>query len=76
MTKEIEKGTNVYSVNIETELSVVKPLHARWLVSFYDHIQNNHGMIIKAFQMAGITPIAEIKILDEDLLQTFSLYPQ
>ena len=29
VTKEIEKGTNVYSVNIETKLSVVKPLHAR-----------------------------------------------
>ena len=66
VTKEIEKGTNVYPVNIKTKLSVVKPLHARWLISFYDHIQNNCEMIIKAFQMARITPIAEIEILDED----------
>ena len=66
VTKEIEKGTNVYSVNNETKLSVVKPLRARWLISFYDHIQNNRQMIIKAFQMAGITPIAEIEIPDED----------
>ena len=69
VTKEIEKGTNVYSVNIETKLSVVKPLHARWLISFYDHIQNNREMIIKAFQMEGITSIAEIEIPDEDLLK-------
>ena len=66
VTKEIEKGTNVYSVNIETKLSVVKSLHTRWLISFYDHMQNNREMIIKAFQMAGITPIAEIEIPDED----------
>ena len=64
MTNEIEKGTNVYSVNIETKLSVVKPLHARWLVSFYDHMQNNREMIITAFQMAEITLIAEIEIAD------------
>ena len=34
VTKEIEKGTDVYYVTIETKLSVVKPLHARWLISF------------------------------------------
>ena len=46
MTKEIEKGTNVYSVNIETNLSVVKLLHAKWLISFYDQMQNNREEII------------------------------
>ena len=66
VTKEIEKGRNVLFVNIETKLSVVKPLHARWLISIYDHMENNCEMIIKAFHMAGITPIAEIKIPDED----------
>ena len=35
VTKEIEKETNVYSVNIETELSVAKPLHARWLIKAF-----------------------------------------
>ena len=74
VTKEIEKGTNIYLVNIETKLSVVKPLQARWLTSFYDHMQNNHEMIIKAFQMAGITHIAEIEILDEDPFKTLSLH--
>ena len=66
VTKEIEKGANVHFVNIGTKLSVVKPSHARWLISFYDHMQNNREMIMKAFQMAGITPIAEIEIPDED----------
>ena len=49
VTKEIEKGTNVYSVNVETQFSDVKPLHARWLINFYDHVQNNREMIMKAF---------------------------
>ena len=53
-------------MNIETKLSVVKPLHAKWLISFYDHMQNNREMIIKAFHMAGITPIAEMEVPDED----------
>ena len=66
VTKQIEKGTNIYSVNIETKLSVIKPLHARWLISCYDHMLNSREMIIKAFQMAGITPTAKIEIPDED----------
>ena len=56
VTKGTEKGRNVYIVNIETKLSVVKPLHARWLISFYAHVQNDREMIIKAFQMTEITP--------------------
>ena len=71
VTKEIEKGVNVLSVNIETKLSIVKPLHARWLISFYDHMQNNRQMIIKAFEMAGIIPIATIEVPDEDHLNTY-----
>ena len=66
VTKEIEKGVNVFSVNIETKLYIVKPLHARWLISFYDHMQNNRQMIIKSFEMAGIIPIATIEVPDED----------
>ena len=66
VTKEIEKGVNVLSVNIETKLSIVKPLHARWLITFYDHMQNNRQMIITAFEMAGIIPIATIEVPDED----------
>ena len=65
-TKEIEKGMNGFSGNIETKLSIFKPLHARWLISFYDHIQNNRQMIIKAFEMAGIIPIATIEVPYED----------
>ena len=60
------KGTNVYSGNIETKLSVVKPLLVRSLRSFNDHMQNNLVMIIKAFQMVGITPITEIESPDKD----------
>ena len=66
VTKEIEKGINVFSVNIEMKLSIVKPLHARWLISLYDHMQNNRQVIIKAFEMAGIIPIAIIEVPDED----------
>ena len=72
--EQIGKETNVYSVNNETKLSVVKPLHARWLLSFYDHMQKNRDMITKGSQMAGITPIAEIEVPDEDPFKTFSLH--
>ena len=36
-------------------------------------MQNNREIIIKAFQMAGITPIAEIEIPDEDPFKNIQL---
>ena len=55
-----EKGTNVYSVNIETKLSVVKPLalHARWLISFYDHMKT---IATRAADVTKLRPPARLR---------------
>ena len=43
-----------YSIDVNTKLSVMKPIHARWLVGLYDHLQNKPEVIRKGFEMAGI----------------------
>ena len=37
---------------IETKVSLMKPIHARWIVSLCEKFRNSYEMIIKAFDMA------------------------
>ena len=39
---------------IDLQLSRVKPLGARWMVSLYDHLKTKPDMICDAFKAAGI----------------------
>ena len=54
IAKQVDKGIDVYSIDVNTKLSVMKPIHARWLVGLYDHLQNKPEVIRKGFEMAGI----------------------
>ena len=37
----------VYSVEIKTILSVLKPVHARWLIGLYDYLRNQPDLTKK-----------------------------
>ena len=41
-----------YAIDIDTKLSAIKLVHARWIISLYDKFRNDPEMIIKAFDMA------------------------
>ncbi len=66
VTQEVNTGKDVYSISIETKLSIVKPLHAKWLISLYDHMKNNPEMVTKSFKMAKILPLEDIVVPPED----------
>ena len=40
VTKLLNEGSDIYAINITLNLSVMKPFHARWLISFYDHMHS------------------------------------
>ena len=50
----MESGTDVFSINVNTNISVMKPLHAKWTIALYDHLRNKHDLVIKGFEMAGV----------------------
>ena len=61
------KGKNNHQTNIDTKLSKVKPIYARWLISLYDKLQNSCKMIKSAFENASIMEgIDNKEIPDED----------
>jgi len=54
--KALQTGVKVENINIEFKLTTIKPLHAKWIVEYYNHITSEAGtdIIIKGWKSAGI----------------------
>ena len=66
ITKQFNKGKNVYDVEVPLKLSALKPIHANWLIGLYDYLRNNQDMIRKGFEEAGINEALSIELEQED----------
>ena len=66
VTKLLSEGSDVYAANTTLDLSVMKPIHARWLISFYDHMQNQVDLIKQSFYMASIYDAIAMPLPEED----------
>ena len=53
--KQVKDGKGVYEVDVDTRLSRMKPIHARWLISLYDKLGNSEQLIENGFIAASIT---------------------
>ena len=50
---QLNRGIDPTEVKISSKLSDLEPLHASWIVVFYEHLKKETGMIIKSFDSAG-----------------------
>ena len=66
VTKLLNEGSDVYAINITVNVSVMKPIHARWPMHFYDHMQNQVDLIKQSFYMAGIYDAIAMPLPGED----------
>ena len=66
IVSQVNEGVDVYSIDVSTKLSVMKPIHARWVAGLYDHIRNKPDMIRKGFEMAGIVEAINKELEPED----------
>ena len=64
--KQLDERTEVYEIDIPLKLSILKPIHGRWLLGLYDHLRNNKEIIINSFKSAGITQAVTQELPDED----------
>ena len=53
-------------VKVNTTLSVMKPIHARWIIGLYDHLRNSQEVIIKGFETAGISEAIRLELDPDD----------
>ena len=55
--KQLNDEKNVYEVNVEEKLSIIKSIHAGYIISLYEKFCNSNEMITKAFQVFSITEV-------------------
>lgn len=58
----LQAGVRVENINIEFKLTTIKPLHAKWIVEYYNHVTSEAGtdVIIKGWKSAGIYDAIEM----------------
>ena len=53
---QIKKGVAIGDINIDLRLSVVKPLHAKWLLKSVDKLRNSEELVKTAWRNCWIEP--------------------
>ncbi len=53
---ELNEGKALEDIDVDLKLTVIKPLHAQWLVNVYNFFLGEHGqeVILKGWKKAGI----------------------
>ena len=48
--------------DVKLQLSVMKPIHARWLIALYDYLRNQSVLTKKGFEKADIDDAVELDL--------------
>ena len=54
VSKQMDDGKQPEDVAVDMKLTVMKPLSARWIISAYDYLKNEAGIVRGGFVEAGI----------------------
>ena len=52
--KQIQQAPDSSLTPIDMRLSVIKPVHAQWLIDAYNYIKSRPEIVINGFKAAGI----------------------
>lgn len=52
---QLAKGKAPADVDVSVNLTVIKPLHAKWITQMYDYLKGRKDLIFNGFRSAGIT---------------------
>ena len=61
VSKQLEEGKEPEDVKVDTRLSIMKPLSAKWITSAYDNFRSDSRIVRGGFVEAGI-----VEALDQD----------
>ena len=68
---QLDLGVVLDDVDVDLRLSVLKPIHATWILSMYNHLSSSEGRqsIAKGWKKAGVTDVVSSskKLPPEDL---------
>ena len=57
MQRQLNAGVDAHEIKVDTRISVLKPLHAVWIVDVYEKLQSERGrqLIVSGFRKAMVT---------------------
>ena len=55
VTSQLGKGIDSYNVKVDVKLTTLKPIHARWIIDFYKHMQTSGSKVKAGFRKAPIS---------------------
>ena len=53
--RQLESGKQPENVKIVKNLSVNKPIYAKWITSFYDYMKNDRQIVLNGWEKSDIT---------------------
>ena len=59
VTSQLGKGIDPYNVKVDVNLTTLKPIHARWIIDFYKHMQTSRSKVKAGFRKALISEAAK-----------------
>ena len=62
--KQMKEGKKAHEINVDTRISIMKPLHAKWVVLFYDYTKNHSDIVLAGWRKSKIE---EVFNSEEDL---------
>ena len=59
--QQLEAGAKLEDIDVDFRLSVLKPLHAQWLVNMYNFFSTERGKLVisKGWKKAGISGLLD-----------------
>ena len=73
--EQLESGKELEDIDVDFRLSVIKPLHATWLIAMYNYFTTNKGVevITKGWKKSGIAGLLDgtTVLPDEDPFLSF-----
>ena len=42
----MKEGVKADEINVDTRISIIKPGHANWVISFYDYMKNHSNIVL------------------------------
>ena len=56
ITRTLDEGKDLNNIEVSLKLSVVKPLHAKWIIEMYDHMTSTaaKAVCLKGWEVTGI----------------------
>ena len=53
-------------VSVDLKISILKPIHAKWVTQYYDHIRTDEDIVKNGWRRSGITKEINENIRKED----------